>query len=126
MKCSKVTFCAWILILTFSLSLIFQIKSSYNDAVRAFGNNGRASLAIVLTAFFYAIPLAFSIALLKRKNWARIGIMIFSLLAIATSFYTMFHLHAFYIRQMVWILFFFIVFMILRSERFKREFHNNF
>ena len=29
-------------------------------------------------------------------------------------------------KKMVWILFFFIVFMILRSERFKREFHNNF
>ena len=123
-KSLEITLYAWFLIVIFSASLPFKVKSSYVDAIKLLENHTLILLLTILIGFFYSLPLIFSIFLLKRKNWARIGIMVISLLAMALNFYSMFAWKTFFPKEMVWILFFINVFMMLRSEKYRKEFSN--
>ena len=123
-KSLEITLYAWFLIVIFSASLPFKVKSSYVDAIKLLENHTLILLLTILIGFFYSLPLIFSIFLLKRKNWARIGIMVISLLAMALNFYSMFAWKTFFPKEMVWILFFIAVFMMLRSEKYRKEFSN--
>jgi hypothetical protein len=68
------------------------------------------------------LPLAFSIGLLFRKNWGRLGIIFFSLLGIGSSFYFMFLSKVFYPQHILVIIFNLFIFVTLINEKYKREF----
>jgi len=121
-KSKVVTFYAWILIVVFSISIPLQTKSSYRDAVLVDFNKSSILLLTLFAFSFYLVPLIFSIGLLKRYKWARIGIMIFSFLLIAKSLLMIFLVKAFYSPEVISILFFLTVFMVLKAEKNKEEF----
>ena len=122
-KSSTVTLFAWFLIIIFAASLPFQIYSSYKDLGMIIEKSYLILLFSLLLTIIYLLPLIFSIGLLRRKNWARLGIMIFALLTIASRFSYMFMIKAFYVQEIIWIIFFLSVFMLLKSNRYSEEFN---
>ena len=116
---------AWGVLIIYSASSVYGINSAFKD-LAILKNNDISSFIIFLMATFIfiivLIPIIFSIGLLIRKNWGRLGIMTISLLSVAMNFSYFAISKAFYPQQLLWILFSLSLFMMLKSERIKREF----
>jgi hypothetical protein len=120
-----VTLMAWGVLIIYSASSVYVINSAFKD-LAILKNNDISSFIIFLMATFIfiivLIPLIFAIGLLIRKNWGRLGIMTVSLLSVAMNFSYFAIWKTFYPQQLLWILFSLSLFMMLKSERIKREF----
>jgi hypothetical protein len=120
-----VTLMAWGVLIIYSAASVYGINSAFKD-LAILKNNDISSFFIFLMATFIfiivLIPLIFAIGLLIRKNWGRLGIMTISLLSVAMNFSYFAIWKAFYPQQLLWVLFSLSLFMMLKSERIKREF----
>lgn len=116
---------AWGVLIIYSAASVYGINSAFKD-LAILKNNDISSFFIFLMATFIfiivLIPLIFAIGLLIRKNWGRLGIMTVSLLSVAMNFSYFAIWKTFYPQQLLWILFSLSLFMMLKSERIKREF----
>lgn len=120
-KTSLCTLCAYFLVIIFLLFLPFKLISVYNDIERIMESSFMVLCITSLIGLLLSLPVVFSIALLKRNNWARVGIMILLILIVFVNCYFIFMTQTFYPRQIIWIVFLVVVFLILKSERCKQE-----
>ena len=124
-KSLLVTIMAWGVLIIYSTSSVYVVNRAFKD-LAILKNNDMSPFIIFLVATFIfiivLIPIIFAIGLLIRKNWGRLGIMTISLISVAISFSSLAIIKALYPQQFLWILFSLSLFMMLKSERIKREF----
>ena len=123
-KSLLVTIMAWGALIIYSTSSFYAINRAFKDL--AILKNNDMSLLILFSAatllfIIVLIPVVFAIGLIMRKNWGRLGIMTISLISAAITFSFLTFIKALYPRQFLWILFSLSLFVMLRSERIKRE-----
>ena len=125
-KTNFVTLMAWGVLIFYSASYVYGLYSALKDLAILSNNDFSSFMIFLIIAFFFIIaliPLVFAIGLLIRKNWGRLGIMIISLLGVAMNLSYIVIWKAFYPQQLLWVLFSLSLFMMLKSERIKREFY---
>ncbi len=126
-KTIVVSIIAWMLIANFIFSSISQIQGTVKD-LGVLKNGGSSLLFLTFLAIFAAIivllPIMFSIGTLFRKNWSRIGVMLFCLFNIGGTIYSIILMKAFYSIQTLWIVFYLVVLVTLSKEKYKKEFLN--
>ncbi len=118
------TLSAWGLIIIYSTKAVFNIGYVLHDIARLYDNEPYSFVIFIVAPFIitlFLIPTICSIGLLLRRNWGRLGIMIICVLSVVTASSSIVIFRAFYPRQILWIVFSLSVFMMLNSERTKRE-----
>jgi len=124
-KTRFVTLFAWGLVLIFIGGTVSSVKDTIKDLATFQNNVSSFPLTFVMTLFAITIlltPILLAIGFLRRRNWGRLGIMVISLLAIAMNAVSITLAGRFYPHQILWILFYLALFLMLRSDRIKREF----
>jgi len=121
-----ITIIAWALILVSLYTFVSGMQGAIQDLKTILGEETTSNPILTTSIFFVGaislLPLIFSVGLLKRKNWGRIGVMIVSVFSIGMSIIYIFSTGTLYPIQMVWVVFYFVVFMTLKNEQYKIEF----
>ena len=117
---------AWVSIIISLYAIVAKLQVTMHD-FQVLQNRGNIPLPLlaIMALFMLAVlllPVAFSIGVLLRKNWGRLGIMLVSLIVIGLNFHYMYLAKIFYPQQMLGIIFYLVLFMTLKTEKYKKEF----
>ncbi len=127
-KSHFVTILSWAVIIFYFVSSIFSTHGGFKDLARIKEDVPSSILISLISSFLIImalVPIVFAIGLLIRKNWGRLGVMTISLLSIAMTFSSLSYMKTLYPEQMLSILFNLSIFIVLKSERIRREFVTN-
>ena len=128
-KSLVITTIGWVLIAFFVLSFVTKIPNTLNDLTTLKNNEPHGTIIVLgvllMVGIMAFIPIVLSVGILYRKNWCRIGIMLICLIGIGLNFYSSYVMNAFYAQQIIWTLFYFFIFMLFNSGKYKKEFIND-
>lgn len=124
-KSHFVTLTALGVLLIDSAISVYAIGRAFKDLTILKDNDFSSYIIFLMAAFIFIvalIPICFGIGLLLRKNWGRLGIMTICLLSVAMNFWYLVIGGTFFPRQLLGVLLSLSLFMMLKSERVKKEF----